>query len=362
MSDQGDSSVPYSVPREPGRWRAIALAAVVHAALFAFLWFGVRWQNETPVAVEAEVWSPQALEAARKAPPPPPEPEPEPVPQVQRPQPKPQPPREVPPPVEVPVQKAPDIALEREKKRLEQRKQQANIDAQQEEQDRKRKLLQLAEQQREQKRAEERAQEREKERIQEREKEREKERDDKRLAARQEAEKKREKEHAAQLAEAEARKKLEDAKKLAAEKQRKMAAAADQKLEAQHAEQVRRLMESASASTSSSARTGSGGNGEAARSQGSRADASYTQKVGAKIKSNTIFNGAEELSSNPAVEFSVELLPDGSIRRLRKTKASGVPGFDEAVSRAIEKSQPFPPDKSGTAPSGFTVSHKPKDQ
>ena len=39
-----------------------------------------------------------------------------------------------------------------------------------------------------------------------------------------------------------------------------------------------------------------------------------------------------------------------------------MPGFDEAVKRAIEKSQPFPPDSSGRAPSGFTVSHKPKDQ
>ncbi|MDP5009403.1 MAG: hypothetical protein NWQ13_10600, partial [Glaciimonas sp.] len=46
---------PYAVPQEPGRWRAIALAAIVHAALFLFLWAGVRWQSEVPIAVEAEV-------------------------------------------------------------------------------------------------------------------------------------------------------------------------------------------------------------------------------------------------------------------------------------------------------------------
>ncbi|EGF32833.1 putative tolA (transport transmembrane-like protein) [Oxalobacteraceae bacterium IMCC9480] len=74
-----------------------------------------------------------------------------------------------------------------------------------------------------------------------------------------------------------------------------------------------------------------------------------------------MFNGAEDVEGNPSVEYAVELLPDGTVRGIRKLKTSGIPGFDEAVRRAIEKSQPFPADKSGTAPSGFTVSHKPKD-
>ena len=79
MSD----TTPYSVPKEPGRWRAISLAALVHAALLALLWFGIRWQSETPVAVEAEVWSPQPREAAPRPQPPPPKeeekPEPKPI-------------------------------------------------------------------------------------------------------------------------------------------------------------------------------------------------------------------------------------------------------------------------------------------
>jgi colicin import membrane protein len=109
--------------------------------------------------------------------------------------------------------------------------------------------------------------------------------------------------------------------------------------------------------------TGSGGSGQAAKSQGaSRADAGYAAKVGGKIRSNTVFNVPDELANNPAVEYSVDLLPDGSVRGIRKLKSSGMPGFDDAVRRAIEKSQPFPPDSSGRAPSGFTVSHKPKDQ
>ncbi|MBC7572757.1 MAG: cell envelope integrity protein TolA [Herminiimonas sp.] len=352
MSD----SVPYSVPREPGRRRAIVLAAVVHAALFAFLWFGVRWQNDTPVAVEAEVWSPSAREAAPRAVTPPPAPAPEPEPPA--PQPKPQPVREAPPQkVETPQEKAPDIALEREKNRLAllrekeaafQAKKQAEKQAErraEQEAERKEALAKLkTDEQRKQKLQQQQAEQTAAQ---------------KRLAQQQEADQKR----IAQAADAASKKKADAEKKALLDKQRQQEALAERKLQAQHDEQVRRLTDSASASSmNNSSSVGSGGNGEAAKSQGARADASYTQKVGAKIKSNTIFNGADELSSNPSVEYAVELLPDGSIRRLRKTKSSGVPGFDEAVSRAIEKSQPFPPDKSGSVPSGFTVAHKPKDQ
>ncbi len=329
-------STPYRLPQQPGRWRAIALAAVVHAALFAFLWFGVNWQNQTPVAVEAEVWSPQAREAAPRAVAEPPAR----VPEKADPPPQPKPEPAAPPPVvrpETPQPKAPDIALERERQRRERAREQADEDARQQreqarEAERRKVLAQKAEDQRRQKLQEQAEQKRADQREQKREQQQ---------AA-----------QAAQAADAAARKKADDVKRLAADKQRRADAASEQKMAAQHDEQLRRLTESA----------GSGGSGEAARSQGARADPSYTQKVGAKIRNNTVFNGADDVSGNPSVEISVELLPDGSIRRLRKTKASGVPGFDEAVTRAIEKSQPFPPDKTGQVPSGFTVSHKPKDQ
>ncbi|RJG01737.1 cell envelope integrity protein TolA [Noviherbaspirillum sedimenti] len=111
-------TTPYSVPQEPGRWRAIALAVVVHAALFIFLWIGIRWQSETPVALEAEVWDMETKDAApQQALPPPvpskaePEPEPRPEPEpVSKPEPK--------HAVKAPVEK-PDIALEQERKKKE---------------------------------------------------------------------------------------------------------------------------------------------------------------------------------------------------------------------------------------------------
>lgn len=281
---------PNSVPKEPGRWRAIALAAVVHAALIAFLWFGVRWQSETPVAIEAEVWSPQVREAAPR-PRPAPEPEPKPEPVVK---PKPEP-VVVPPPIV-----KPDIALEQEKKR----------------------------------------------RI-----EQQKARDEQAILEKKKAEEKRIEQEKIEAA-AKKKKAAEEAKKALAEKQRKLDAADEKARTEARDKEMKRIAEAA---------TGSG-SGDAPKSQGSRVDASYLQKVAAKIKSNTVFNVPDNIAGDAAVEYLVDLLPDGTVRRSSMKKSSGVPGFDEAVQRAIEKSAPYPRDKSGNVPSSFTVVHKPKDQ
>ena len=285
-------AIPYTVPKEPGRWRAITLAALVHMALFTFLWIGVRWQNETPATIEAEVWSPQPQEAAPlpepvKAP----EPKPEPQPIVKEP-PK---PKEIEPPVA-----KPDIALEQEKKR----------------------------------KAEEKKKQLEEERLA---------KEKKRLEEEKLAKLKEEKE------------KAEKAKKEAAEKKRKQEEAEAKMLAKMRDEDMRRITGGV---------TGTGGSGEAPKSQGGRASAEYGARIAAKIKSNTIYVVPENLAGNPAVEYAVELLPDGSLRSgPRKLKSSGIAGFDEAVLRAIEKSQPFPrDDKTGSVPSSVTVSHKPKDQ
>jgi len=325
-------ATPYSVPKEPGRWRAISLAVVVHLALLAFLWFGVRWQSETPAGVEAEVWSPQNHEAAPRPEPPPaiekkPEPQPEP-----KPEPKPVVKETPKPPVAEPVRENPEIALEQEKKRK----------AQQERREREEHEKQAKLKQQEQEREEKREQQVKKERI---------EREKAEALAKQKADT-----LAQQKAEAQAQKEkdAEQAKKTAAaaEKKRKQdaqdAAAADKR----RADDLKRMQ----------AQAGTGGAGSAPTTQGSRADSGYVDKVGARIKSNTIFNVPEGLAGNPAVEFAVELLPDGSIRALKKVKSSGVSGFDEAVQRAIGKSAPFPPDKTGRVPAGFNVVHHPKDQ
>ncbi len=289
MSD----TTPYIVPREPGRWRALTLAALVHAALLAFLWIGVHWQNDTPATIEAEVWSPQPREAA-----PLPEPdktaEPESQPVV----------KEAPKPklVESPIAK-PDIALEQEKKRK----------AQEE-----RKRLE-----------EERLAKEKKQRLEE------------------------EKEKLAKLKQEELQKlEKEKAEKEKAEKKRKQNEA-DAKLLAKLREEENKRI--------NGGLTGTGGSGDAPKTQGGRASAEYANRIGAKIKSNINFAPPESLQGNSPVQFEVRLLPDGSIAGIRKIRPSGVPGFDDAVERAILGSQPFPKDTNGTVPSSFIGTHKPKD-
>ena len=339
----------YHIPKEPGRWRAMTLAAVVHLALVAFLWIGIRWHSETPVAVEAEIWSPQAQQAAPK---PEPQPEPEPTPKVQEaPKPQPAPPpveREAARPVEKPVVPDPEIAIEQQrKKRLKEERERRLAEEREEEKRQEEKERLAAQKKQEQQRAEDKRHKEElakAEEAKERKLEEEKKRKQAELAKqKQEAEEKKR-----ELAEADKKKKLADAEK------KKRDAAETARAEAVRKEEMSRMLSQAA---------GSGGSGEAAHSSGpSRGDASYVAKVAGKIRSNTVFNVPDDLAGNPAAEYAVDLLPDGSVRSIRKVKSSGVPGFDEAVRRAIEKSQPFPKDKTGQVPSGFTVSHKPKDQ
>ena len=120
-----DERDQFSPPSPPGRLRAVSLAVVVHAALIAALTMGVNWTTTTDQpAVEAELWSavPQQAAPALVAPPPPPAPptpaEPPPPPAAVVPPPPPPAPRAQ----EKPDTREADIAIEREKKRLEQEK------------------------------------------------------------------------------------------------------------------------------------------------------------------------------------------------------------------------------------------------
>lgn len=310
---------PYHIPTEPGRLRALGLATLVHLLLLGFLWFGVSWQSETPVAVEAEIWSPVAREAA-PPPPPPPEPVPEPARQVA--------PVEPPKPVIAPEpMKAtlpdPDIALEKEKKRK------------QEKED--------AERLKKEKLAEKKAQEEEDKRkklIEEKEKEKEK----KKLAEQEKKKQADEQKHKEDAAK-------EEKKKLAEEQQRKQdEAAADQRARKRREDDLRRQL------------GGDGGAGDAEKSQGSTSDAGYLGKIGGLIKSNTTFV-QRDYQGNPAVKFLIELQPDGQLRgEPRLLQSSGVAAFDSAVRRAIEKSAPFPKNPaSGKVPDSLEITQRPKD-
>ena len=280
------SGSPMNMLAAPAQWRSMALAAMVHGLLLAFLWVGVRWQNQETTAVEAEVWDMTTRQAAPKAIPVEISP-----PEQER--------AAVVLPKEEPLED-PEIALMQEKKRkLKEKKKQEELD----------KL--------------ERAKE---------------------LAAELKVELKKEK--------------LADLKKKADEADAKKKLLTKEQIlrDKVFAENMRRLAGQAT-------NTGSGGTGDAAKSTGNnRGDPSYLARIAAKVRSNTVFNVTDTSNNNPLVEYLVYLLPDGSLRGpIKKLKSSGVPAFDEAVEKSIEKSQPFPRDKSGEMPASIIISNKMKD-
>ena len=306
------------IPSEPGRWRAIILALVMHLILLLILWFSVSWQNQKPVAVEAEIWSPQSTVAAPPPPPPPitpPEPAPEPVK-------TPEPIKKIEPvkPVNtVPtdnVKKTADIVLEKEKKRKEQ-------------QDLKDKAEALK-----------------KEKLA---KEKEKKESDK-IA---ELLRKKQAEEAKKIEEAERIKQVEEEKRKLAEEQRQKQeeAVAAQRAKARHEEDMKRMASEAS------------GAGNAEKASSGKPDAAYARKIANRIRSNTILS-LNDISGNPTVEFRIDLRPDGSVKDIQLLKKSGSDAFDKAVKRAIETVgiEGFDADPStGRVPSSIVISHRPKD-
>ncbi len=325
---------PYTVPPEPSRVPAILLAVAVHALLLAFLYFGISWQSKTPVTVEAEVWD---MKVESAAPPPPPAPEPEPQPEPE--------PTPVPPPPAPPVPKvvepepvkpaAPDIALEREKQRKlelakkEQERERRELAEQKEREELKRKELAEQKQREEQKRKELAEQ---KQREEQKQKEL--------------AEKKKEEEK--KLAEAKA---AAEKKKLADEKAAKAKAAAAEKAQLDKLRDLELKRITGAAGTA----------GNAEKSSAPKIDAGYVARLTALIKSNTTYAGSTDQPGNPKVSFRVELLPTGEILSVRLAKSSGVPQFDDAVERGINKSSPLPKKKDGTVERNLVVNFSMKD-
>jgi colicin import membrane protein len=293
----------YRLPAEPNRWPAIALAVAVHVGLLAFLFIGISWQNNEPVAVEAEVWD---MKTQAAAPPPPPPPE------VVEPTPPPPPaPKVVEQPVEEPVApKPPDIALEKRKEE-------------------KRKLL-------EEKRLEEQRQAKELKTKQLADK-KAKELADKKLEEKKLEEKKLEE------------KKLAD--KLKADKLAKAKQAADEqkKLDKLRDEEMKRIT------------GGAGAAGEAAKSTAPRIDTGYLASIVSKIKSTTSYPGSTDVPGNPKAVFKVEELPTGEIISVKLIKSSGISAFDDAVEKGIIKASPLPKKKNGTVERTLEIAFSMKD-
>lgn len=292
---------PFDPQRDTGKLRAVGLALLVHLLLLGALTWGVNWKHSNPdISFDAELWSSVPQEAAPKlaeAAPPPP-PAPEPV-------------VKAPPPAPTPDV---DIALEREKKRkLELMKKEAE----------------LAEAKKEQERLKELQAKKEKE-----------------LKAKEDLAK-RKAEETTKLEAKKAEDKKQDAKD--AEKQ-KLADAATKKL---RDDAMKRMMAQAGATGGADAR--------GAAQVASGPSASYKGRLAALFKRNINFPNADAISGNPKAIVQVKVSPAGVILSRELTKSSGVPAWDQAVLRAVDRAERIPLDENGKVVPEFPVEFGPKD-
>lgn len=232
------------------------------------------------------------------------------VPQQAAPKPVEAPPPPPPPPVEqkrvetppppAPTVKEPDIAQEREKKRQELAKQRAEELEKQKKLEAKRKL---EEEKREQ------------------------------LAAKKAAED---------------RKKQEELAKEAKERARQLADA--KRAETLRKENLARMQAMAGATGGPTA------TGTALRSSGP--SDSYAGRIRARVRPNIVFT--DDIAGNPTAEVEVRMAPDGTITSSKIVKSSGVKSWDNAVLRALDKTETLPRDTDGRVHTPLIIEFKPK--
>lgn len=295
--------------RADGLGRGAMLAIAVHVLLIIGLAFGVNWRASEPEGTSAELWAavPQVAAPPAEVQPPTPTPAPAPV------------PTPAPPPAPAP-RPEPD---------------QAARDAQ----------IAVEKAEREEKEKREAKEREEKQRARERE---QKERDDK---ARAEREKREELERIAQE-----RADKERTEKAASEKRKQELKQAQDKAEAQRLAKLReenlaRMMGQAGGSGTPSS------TGTAARDAGP--SAGYAGRIKARIKPNIVFT--EDLPSSALAEVEVRTSPDGRIMGRRLIRSSGSSVWDEAVLRAIDRTEMLPRDVDGRIPSTMIISFRPTE-
>lgn len=93
---------------------------------------------------------------------------------------------------------------------------------------------------------------------------------------------------------------------------------------------------------------------------GGHSSPGYVDKIRRHVKSNMAFN-ADATDGNPQAVVAVQCAPDGSILNAQIVHASGNPAWDDAVLRAVQKSDPMPRDSNGKAPANFTFTYRLND-
>ncbi len=87
--------------------------------------------------------------------------------------------------------------------------------------------------------------------------------------------------------------------------------------------------------------------------------AAYGGRIKARIKPNIVF--AETVSGNPTALVEVRCAADGRIISRRLLKSSGLSSWDEAVLRAVDRTEVLPANESGRVPPLIELEFKPND-
>jgi colicin import membrane protein len=125
----------------------------------------------------------------------------------------------------------------------------------------------------------------------------------------------------------------------------------DKKLAALRAEQMKRIQGLAGATGAEESR------GTALRSAGP--SDSYAGRIRARVKPNIVFT--DEVAGNPTAEVDVGMAPDGTITSRKIRKSSGVKSWDDAVLRALDKTEILPRDIDGRVHTPLTLVFKLRD-
>jgi colicin import membrane protein len=145
--------------------------------------------------------------------------------------------------------------------------------------------------------------------------------------------------------------KQELADKAKHEQEKKQEAQQAKQLDAQRQKNLQRMAGLAGANGGSSA------SGTALKSAGP--SASYAGRIKARIKPNIVFT--EDTSGNPTADVEVRTAPEGTIIGRKLLQSSGNKAWDDAVLKAIDKTDVLPRDTDGRVPPVLVISFRPKD-
>ena len=84
----------------------------------------------------------------------------------------------------------------------------------------------------------------------------------------------------------------------------------------------------------------------------------YSQRISQRIMPNIVFT--DEVEGNPSAIVEIKNTEDGKIVGIRLVESSGSKGWDEAVLKAVVRTQTLPLDANGKAPPVMIINFKPK--